>query len=43
VSGVKKIKRNEPRVDFRPLLKGGCERLGIELERVAVDRLFIYY
>lgn len=43
MSGVKKKQKSEPEVDFRPLLKGGCERLGIELERAAVERLFIYY
>jgi 16S rRNA (guanine527-N7)-methyltransferase len=42
VSGGKKLQKSDPKVDFRPLLKGGCERLGIELERAAVDRLFIY-
>ena len=38
-----KVKNSEPDVDFRFLLKRGCEQLGIELERAAVERLFVYY
>jgi 16S rRNA (guanine527-N7)-methyltransferase len=38
-----KMKKGEPEADFRFLLKRGCEQLGIELERSAVERLFIYY
>ena len=40
---AEQIKKAEPDADFRFLLKGGCERLGIELERAAVERLFVYY
>ena len=38
-----RMKKGEPEVDFRFLLKRGCEQLGIKLERAAVERLFVYY
>ena len=43
MSGVKNIQKGAPGVDFRALLKGGCERLGLEVERAAVERLSIYF
>jgi 16S rRNA (guanine527-N7)-methyltransferase len=43
VTRSKKKTGDDTEVDFRALFKGGCERLGLELENAAIDRLFIYY
>jgi 16S rRNA (guanine527-N7)-methyltransferase len=43
VTRSKKKKGGDTEVDFRALIKGGCEQLGIELERTAVERLFVYF
>jgi 16S rRNA (guanine527-N7)-methyltransferase len=43
VTRSKKKGGDDTGVDFRALLKGGCEQLGIELERTAVERLFVYF
>jgi 16S rRNA (guanine527-N7)-methyltransferase len=43
VTHSKKQKGGEVGIDFRFLLKGGCERLGLELDNAAVERLFVYF
>ncbi len=43
MSGRKKILQSAPKVDFRALLKVGCERLGITIDWTAVERLCLFY